>query len=63
MLRRAYGFLVQDKVCVQTISACKGVTVNPPRIERPKVNNGGPQVRPRARTGAGEDNRIDHHKS
>ena len=37
---------LQEKVCVDITNACSGVTVNPPRIERPVVNKeGGPQVK------------------
>ena len=37
---------LQEKVCVEITKACSGVTVNPPRIERPKVNQpGAPDVK------------------
>ena len=31
---------LQDAVCAQTVHVCKGVTVNPPRIEKPKRQPG-----------------------
>ena len=37
---------LQDAVCAQTVHVCKGVTVNPPRIEKPKVNiDGAPKIK------------------
>ena len=35
----------QDAVCTKAVPVCKGVTVNPPSIEKPKMKNGGPGIK------------------
>ena len=41
---------LKEQVCAKTLAVCKGVTVDPPRIEKPKVNAQKGQAAPSIRT-------------